>query len=114
MTGKQRCKMLKAIRQQIAINNHIEYVTDECQYKGECKGTCPKCEEEVRHLERELEKRQRMGMAITVAGLALTIGGVAAGAVACEAQERAAERANRPTEGLVHAETAFDDEEFDL
>lgn len=111
MTGKQRCKMLKAIRQQIAINNHIEYVTDECQYKGECKGTCPKCEEEVRYLERELERRQRMGLAITVAGLALTIGGVAVGAVACGAVEKAAERANRPVAGMVIEETAFDDGE---
>ena len=114
MTGKQRCKMLKAIRQQIAINNHIEYVTDDCQYKGECKGTCPKCEEEVRYLERELEKRQRMGLAITVAGLALTLTGVAAGAVACEAQERASQASSQSIRGRIEEQSAFDDEEFDL
>ena len=34
-------------------------------------GTCPKCEAEVRYLERELEKRQRMGKAAVVAGLSV-------------------------------------------
>ena len=34
-------------------------------------GTCPKCEAEVRYLERELEKRQRLGKAVAIAGLSV-------------------------------------------
>ena len=59
--GKKTCKILKEIRKQIAEENDISLITEECNYKGDCLGTCPKCEEEVRYLERELEKRQRLG-----------------------------------------------------
>lgn len=45
--GKQTCKILKEIRRQIAEANDIEFVTSECRYKGDCLGTCPKCEAEV-------------------------------------------------------------------
>ena len=69
--GKQTCKILKEIRKQIAEENEIEFVTSECTYKGDCKGTCPKCESEVRYLERELEKRQRMGKAAVFAGMSI-------------------------------------------
>jgi len=69
--GKQTCKILKEIRKQIAAENDIEFVTSECTHKGDCAGTCPKCEAEVRYLERELEKRQRMGKAAVVAGLSV-------------------------------------------
>ena len=69
--GKQTCKILKEIRKQIAAENDIEFVTSECTYKGDCLGTCPKCESEVRYLERELEKRQRLGKAAMVAGLSV-------------------------------------------
>ena len=69
--GKQTCKILKEIRKQIAAENDIELVVLECTYQGDCLGTCPKCEAEVRYLERELEKRQRMGKAAIFAGMSL-------------------------------------------
>ena len=69
--GKQTCKILKEIRKQIAAENDIQLVIEECTYKGDCLGTCPKCEAEVRYLERELEKRQRLGKAAMVAGLSV-------------------------------------------
>ncbi len=78
--GKQTCKILKEIRRQIAAENDIEFVTSECTYKGDCKGTCPKCEAEVRYLERELEKRQRLGKAAIFAGMTL---GTAITAASC-------------------------------
>lgn len=81
MTGKQKCKILKEIRAEIARNNDIVYVTSECRHKGECAGTCPKCEAELRHLERELEKRQRMGKAVAIAGLGVSVALTAAGCV---------------------------------
>ena len=54
MRGKEKCKALKEIRRQIAEKNDIEFVVSECKHQGDCKGTCPKCEAEVRYLEREL------------------------------------------------------------
>ena len=69
--GKQTCKILKEIRKQIAAENDIKLVIEECTYQGDCLGTCPKCEAEVRYLERELEKRQRMGKAAVIAGMAV-------------------------------------------
>ena len=71
MKGKQTCKILKEIRKQIAAENDIDLVVSECTYKGDCLGTCPKCESEVRYLEHELEKRQRMGKAAVFAGMSL-------------------------------------------
>ncbi len=67
--GKQTCKILKEIRRQIAEANGIEFATSECHYKGDCLGTCPKCEAEVRYLEQQLRSRQRMGKAIALAGI---------------------------------------------
>ncbi len=71
MKGKNRCKILKDIRKRIALENNIEYITTECKYKGDCLGTCPKCEAEVRYLESQLEKRRNAGYKVTVAGLAM-------------------------------------------
>lgn len=79
MNGKQKCKILKEIRAEIARNNDIEFVTSECKHKGDCLGTCPKCEAELRYLEKELEKRQRLGKTVAVAGLTASITLSAAG-----------------------------------
>ena len=73
MNGKSKCKILKDIRKQIAAENDIEYITSECKYQGDCAGTCPKCEAEVRYLEQELAKRQRAGKAVALAGIAATL-----------------------------------------
>ena len=77
--GKQTCKILKEIRKQIAAENDIELVVSECTYQGDCLGTCPKCEAEVLYLERELEKRQRMGKAAIFAGMTIGTAITAAG-----------------------------------
>jgi hypothetical protein len=68
--GKSTCKVLKAIRQKIADTNGISYSPNECHYEGECKGTCPKCETEVRYLEDELKRKRRNGFAIKLGGIA--------------------------------------------
>ncbi|NBJ08736.1 MULTISPECIES: energy transducer TonB [Bacteroidales] len=67
--GKQTCKILKEIRRQIAEANGIDFVTSECRYKGDCLGTCPKCEAEVRYLEQQLRARSLAGKAIALAGI---------------------------------------------
>ncbi len=79
MNGKSKCKILKEIRKEIAKNNDIEFVTSECKYQGDCLGTCPKCEAEVKYLEAELLKRKQQGKNIAVAGLAAALVVTAAG-----------------------------------
>ena len=69
--GKKICSELKQVRRQIAESNGIKLNIPECTYEGDCKGTCPRCEAEVRYLERELEKRMRLGKVAVVAGVAL-------------------------------------------
>ena len=71
--GKSTCKLLKDIRQQIADANGISYQPKECHHKGDCAGTCPACEEEIRYLERELKVRKGNGFGMKVAGIAAGI-----------------------------------------
>ena len=71
--GKSTCKLLKDIRQQIADANGISYQPKECHHKGNCAGTCPACEEEIRYLERELKARKGNGFGMKVAGIAAGI-----------------------------------------
>ena len=70
-SGKDICNELKALRRRIADENQIPLETEECTYKGECCGTCPRCDADVRYLEDALSHRLSLGKAATVAGLAL-------------------------------------------
>ena len=70
--GKSTCKVLKEVRRKIADANDIPLEERECTHKGDCAGTCPYCEAEVRYLERELSKRKSLGKAVAVAGIALS------------------------------------------
>lgn len=80
MKGKDKCRMLKQIRKQIADANDIPYVVEECPYQGECKGTCPKCEAELKKMEEELSLRRKLGKTVAIAGVAV---GVMASVTAC-------------------------------
>ena len=71
--GKSTCKLLKDIRQQIADANGISYQPKECHHKGDCAGTCPACEAEIRYLEGELKARKGNGFGMKVAGIAAGI-----------------------------------------
>ena len=70
--GKNICKVLKEIRRDVARENDIPLEIPECTYEGDCRGTCPRCEAEVRYLEKELGKRKSLGKAVTIAGIALS------------------------------------------
>lgn len=71
--GKRTCRILKEIRRQIAEANDIEFVTSECKFQGDCLGTCPKCEAEVRYLEEQLERRRMLGKAVLLAGISMNV-----------------------------------------
>ncbi len=81
MKGKEKCAILKDIRQRIAQENDIELVTKNCEHKGDCKGTCPRCEAEVRYLEQELEKKRKLGKSIAITALSAAMLFSAAGCV---------------------------------
>lgn len=70
--GKRTCEILKEVRRTVARENSIPLTEHECAFEGECRGTCPYCEAEVRHLERELQRRISLGKAVTVAGIAVS------------------------------------------
>lgn len=82
--GKKKCEILKTIRCQVAKKNGIPYTYTECTYQGECRGTCPKCEEELRYLTRELEKLKRSGKQVAVAGVAAAV--IATSATGCSSE----------------------------
>ena len=67
--GKTICSVLKTIRKQVADANEIKYEPRECHHQGECRGTCPACEAEVRYIEQQLDIRRQLGKAVAVVGL---------------------------------------------
>ena len=82
--GKKKCRTLRTIRKQIAEANGISYNPHRCNHKGDCQGTCPACEQEMRQLESEIRKRIRMGKAAVVVGTAIGIGVLTAGMSSCK------------------------------
>ena len=71
--GKDICKALKEVRQQIADANNIRYQPCECHHKGDCSGTCPACEQEIRYIENQLKERSHKGINTKVIGIAASI-----------------------------------------
>ena len=80
--GKRICNTLKEVRIQVAKANDIKYAPTECHHEGDCAGTCPKCEAEVRWLEQQLQLRRQLGKAVAVVGVSMGL----AALTACESQ----------------------------
>ena len=81
MNGKATCAILKQIRRDIAEKNDIALTVAECHYQGDCSGTCPRCEAEVRFLEKALAEKRKRGIQTAVAGI--SAGLLAASLVSC-------------------------------
>ena len=77
--GKNICRQLKEVRRRIAEENDIPLEMKECTYQGPCRGTCPRCEAEVRYLENALEKRMRLGKKVALAGLCVSLAACGSG-----------------------------------
>ena len=101
MTGKEKCRALRAIRERIAEVNEIEYAEKPCTHAGECRGTCPYCESQARRLTRELSKRRALGKKVILAGLCA---GIAAATSGCAVVERVVFSPNLP----VNTEEPFE------
>ena len=106
-TGKNICNQLKEVRKRIAEENDIPFEIEECTYKGECRGTCPRCEAEVRYLENALADRLRLGKVATVAGLALGLAATTAQAQAPVTIQDTTTQYNDLLEGEIDDELIF-------
>lgn len=93
--GRKICDTLKEIRRRIADANDIDYTPNECHHEGECAGTCPACEGEMRYLEDELTKRRRMGRAIMLTGLGVGLASLSACARGTAANSAGKDSGNR-------------------
>lgn len=71
--GRVTCEFLKQIRADIAKANQIDYAPEVCSFKGECEGTCPKCEQELHFLEHQLNKKQGYPKTALLVGVTLSI-----------------------------------------
>ena len=71
--GKHKCETLKAIRKKIADANEIPYEPVVCTHQGDCMGTCPTCESEVRYIENQLNIRKMAGKAVKIVGLSTVV-----------------------------------------
>lgn len=69
MTGKEKCEFLRQIRKNIAEANNIVFLSAECYHEGDCKGTCPICDAEIRFLDAELNRKAGAGEKITISGM---------------------------------------------
>ncbi len=103
--GKYICDQLKEVRKRIAEENDIPLKMEDCTHNGECQGSCPRCEAEVRYLENALAERLRIGKVATVAGLALGL--------AATAHAQAPEKPNAIPDSTTRYEDMLEGEIFD-
>lgn len=83
MTGKETCARLREIRNEIAVQNGLEPIPDTCSHVGDCPGTCPKCDAELKSLSEKLEARARLKKRVALAGVSV---GLCAALVGCSAE----------------------------
>lgn len=83
--GKETCRILGQIRAEIARKNDIALRVEPCAHRDPCRGTCARCESEVRYLERQLEKRRALKKAVALAGVCAGMGMALSGCAAVEA-----------------------------
>lgn len=84
MTGKEKCRTLRAIRARIAEANELPWDEPPCTHSGPCAGTCPHCEQHLRRLETGLKRRAALGKRIALIGLCA---GMAVGTAGCSMLE---------------------------
>lgn len=68
-TGKRICQALKELRKRIADANEIPFEIEKCTHKGDCPGTCLKCESELHYLMGSINQREQEGKPVAIEGL---------------------------------------------
>ena len=54
-SGKEKCEFLRRIRKGVAERYSLDYTPSECSFQGDCSGTCPKCDAELKELQHQLK-----------------------------------------------------------
>jgi TonB family protein len=103
--GKTICSVLKTIRKQVSDANEIKYEPRECHYEGECRGTCPACEAEVRYIERELDLRRQLGKAVAVVGISAGLSALTGCGNKAKNVDSVSESESNLAKGIVKVET---------
>lgn len=103
--GKTICSVLKTIRKQVADANEIKYEPRECHYEGECRGTCPACEAEVRYIERELDLRRQLGKAVAIVGISAGLSALTGCGNKAKNVDSVSESESNLSKGIVKVET---------
>ena len=102
--GKTICGVLKTIRKQVADANEIKYEPRECHHQGECRGTCPACEAEVRYIERQLDIRRQLGKTVAIVGISAGLSALSGCGVKAKKVDNVSEKESKLTEGKVMVE----------
>jgi hypothetical protein len=120
MTGKEKCEFLREIRKNMAEANGILYESRECNFEGECSGTCPFCEKEAADLLSALKEKERQGIEIKRDELTTMLldkekmdFNDTCEAVTSEVERRMKEQ-ERPLMGDIHEKSYFDPKEEEL
>ena len=113
--GKSICSVLKTIRKQVADANGIEYEPRECHHQGDCRGTCPACEAEVRYIQQQLDIRRQLGKAVAVVGISASLAALSGCTNKPKNVDKAEVESSQLTEGKVEKKSTHDsiNEEWD-
>lgn len=103
--GKTICSVLKTIRKQVADANEIKYEPRECHYEGECRGTCPACEAEVRYIERELDLHRQLGKAVAIVGISAGLSALTGCGNKAKNVDSVSESESNLSKGIVKVDT---------
>ena len=106
--GKSICNVLKTIRKQVADANEIKYEPRECHHEGECRGTCPACEAEVRYIEQQLNIRRQLGKAVAVAGISAGLAALSS-CTSCSDNASNLEKGEMEQQSLMEGRASMDD-----
>jgi hypothetical protein len=72
-TGRRICDALKDIRKTVGESEGINLNQSECHHKGECLGTCPKCEAELREINSKVSHNRLLAIGTaTLAAMSLS------------------------------------------
>lgn len=91
MTHREKCDELKVMRKEMADKIGIDLNQSVCTFEGECSGTCPKCKQEEKKLNKAL-----LASGVALAGVMLT-----ACSVTDKENERERTRASLTEESII-------------
>ena len=102
--GRRICGVLKTIRKQVADANEIKYEPRECHHQGECRGTCPACEAEVRYIEQQLNIRRQLGKAVAIVGISAGLSALTGCGVKAKKADSISDEKSKLTDGKMMVE----------